>query len=339
MALLRSLSLDEKGGASLVSELEACEIDDKSRPQPAETAEQHVVEEESSSGAYLPSEVLRVVQGHLIAGEPLGIALLNLLSMASVCRQWRSIAAELATGSSIAFDCFDNAFPSQPSVQRFRKMTTVQKEVVFRGAAKLMTGAGSVCARGNCACKGSATVLLSPSSRACALRAGYGDVLLSGEAISDAVLQELAAKNGALLSKCKVQAASVTDAGLTALVAHAKSLQSLEVQGLGKPCAGGPCFAAVMDELSSASCLPLCFDLCLCFSACRQLSAPLVRQLRGADVSAAHQHPASELGTLQGRSAVLVQQTSHKAHGPRRQPRPRLQQCARAPAQSRGARD
>ncbi len=72
-----------------------------------------------------------------------------------------------------------------------------------------------------------------------ARRAGYTDVVLSGEGISDRVLLELAERTGPRLTRCKVQAsASVTDTGLTALVKQAKNLQLLEVQGLTKPCAG-----------------------------------------------------------------------------------------------------
>jgi hypothetical protein len=69
--------------------------------------------------------------------------------------------------------------------------------------------------------------------------AGYAEVTLSGDGISDRVLQELAAKNGAQLVRCKVSSSSgVTDAGLCSLASAARELQELELQGLEKPCAG-----------------------------------------------------------------------------------------------------
>jgi hypothetical protein len=69
-----------------------------------------------------------------------GVALLHLVTMAGVCKQWRAIAAEMPAGTAMAFDCFESAFPHQPGVARFRKLTAAQKETIFVGAAKLFHG-------------------------------------------------------------------------------------------------------------------------------------------------------------------------------------------------------
>ena len=71
-------------------------------------------------------------------GESPGAALLHLLSMSSVCKQWRSLASEVPPGSAIAFDCFENLFSNHSAVQKFRRCG--RKEQVFHGAAKLLTG-------------------------------------------------------------------------------------------------------------------------------------------------------------------------------------------------------
>ncbi len=164
MALLRSLSLDlpeaeANGGGELppanILEQEQAGAgagEDAGRPcikggplvheEPATAllAQPEPAVEEQEVGPYLPDECVKLIQAHLVAGESLGAALLHLLNMAAVCRQWRHLASELAPGAAIAFDCFENAFPSQPGVQRFRKLNSAHKEQVFAGAARLLTG-------------------------------------------------------------------------------------------------------------------------------------------------------------------------------------------------------
>eukprot|EP00983_Pelagomonas_calceolata_P111149 1159755-Pelagomonas_calceolata.AAC.3 len=82
---------------------------------------------------------VKLIQQHIMGGgESPGGALLHLLSMSSVCKQWRGLASELPAGSAIAFDCFDNLFSNQPAIQKFRRYA--KKETVFWGAAKLLTG-------------------------------------------------------------------------------------------------------------------------------------------------------------------------------------------------------
>ncbi len=161
MALLRSLSLDEKtGGQSLLPEEPADAHEQQERPSKAlagedeaaagaggaepqgeepQPPEQQLADEEDP-GAFLPDDCVKLIQAHLIQGEPLGVALLHLLSMAGTCRQWRAVASELAQGSALALDSFENSFSSQPAVQRFRKLGSADKEVVFTGAARLFTG-------------------------------------------------------------------------------------------------------------------------------------------------------------------------------------------------------
>ncbi|GFH11576.1 predicted protein, partial [Haematococcus lacustris] len=209
MVLLRSLSLDEQAGSSLLpppgpgAETDAqspqgsghegkAEEDSLPRPPPEEPC-----------GSFLPDQCIKLVQGQLIANEAPGVALLHLLSMASVCKQWRQLASELASGTAIAFDGFDNKFSCQLSVQKFRRLQPAQKEQVFHGAAKLLTG--------------------------------YTDVLLSGDGISDRVLQEVALKAGTKIVLAKVQSSSsLTDAGLCSFVTHSRALDTLEIDDLSK---------------------------------------------------------------------------------------------------------
>lgn len=74
-------------------------------------------------------------------------------------------------------------------------------------------------------------------SRLC--HAGYTDAALSGDGVSDRVLTEVARKAGPKLTRCKVQSSShVTDTGLTALVAQAKDLETLELEDLSKQITG-----------------------------------------------------------------------------------------------------
>jgi hypothetical protein len=79
-----------------------------------------------------------LIQQHIMSGESPGGALLHLLSMSGVCKQWRELASGLPKGSAVAFDCFDNLFSGQPAIQKFRRYG--KKEQVFWGAAKLLTG-------------------------------------------------------------------------------------------------------------------------------------------------------------------------------------------------------
>lgn len=142
MVLLRSLSLDEQsaGPALLPDPLERDDCPAEGDLSPEAQAGAQADEEEEDQGSFLPDHCVKLVQAQLISGELPGVALLNLLSMASVCKQWRSLAAELAPGSAISFDGFDNLFSGQTSVQKFRRLTSQQKEQVFYGAARLLTG-------------------------------------------------------------------------------------------------------------------------------------------------------------------------------------------------------
>lgn len=138
MVLLRSLSLDEKGTPSLLpaepsgSREEDCGLGEEEQASAAE--------EDSNQGSFLPDHCIKLIQSQLIANESPGACLLHLLTMASVCKQWRYLASELAPGTAIAFDGFDNLFSSQQCVQKFRRLTSSQKEQVFFGAARLLTG-------------------------------------------------------------------------------------------------------------------------------------------------------------------------------------------------------
>ncbi len=87
--------------------------------------------------AHLPDGVVRAIAGFLV-GE--SSSLLSLLSLCGVCRQWRNVAQELSPEVCLSFDSFDNTFSSQTAVQKFRKLTPVQKEEVLARAARHFTG-------------------------------------------------------------------------------------------------------------------------------------------------------------------------------------------------------
>jgi hypothetical protein len=147
MVLLRSLSLDEsQGGPTLLPDdaalaaagMETLQVDGKEEARPETRPEEP--EEEEDTYSYLPDAVVKLIQQHLITGESPGLATLHAVLMSSVCRQWRQLASELNPGTAIALDGFDNLFSQNPTVQKFRRLTQLQKEQVFYGAAKLLSG-------------------------------------------------------------------------------------------------------------------------------------------------------------------------------------------------------
>ncbi|MEW5300237.1 MAG: hypothetical protein WDW36_003179 [Sanguina aurantia] len=89
----------------------------------------------------------------------------------------------------------------EPSVQRFRRLPAKKKEEFFIAAAKLLTG--------------------------------YTDVSFSGEGVTDALLQIVAAKSGSKFERVKIQSSSnVTDVGLFAMIDKASELQHVSVEEL-----------------------------------------------------------------------------------------------------------
>lgn len=105
--------------------------------EPQQPVESSAIPEEA---VHLPDAVVKNISNFLISNEAPGNALLNLLSFCSVCKQWRSVARELNNGVCLGFDSFDNTFSSQASVQKFRKLTTQQKQETFLAAARLFQG-------------------------------------------------------------------------------------------------------------------------------------------------------------------------------------------------------
>uniref|UniRef100_A0A7S0RZ38 F-box domain-containing protein n=1 Tax=Chlamydomonas leiostraca TaxID=1034604 RepID=A0A7S0RZ38_9CHLO len=230
MVLLRSLSLDEKGGPSLLppETFSGERADGEPCPDEGHGLEGEDVDDDNS-GAFLPDHCIKLVQAQLITGEAPGVALLHLLSMASVCKQWRMLASELSSGSAIAFDGFDNLFSSQPCVQKFRRLSSQQKEQVFYGGARLLTG--------------------------------YANVTLSGDGITDRVLNEVAKSAGSGLTRCRVHSSShVTDSSLSAVVQQAKDLETLELEDLSFKAAGagmGKFLALVFERCEKLTTLHL----------------------------------------------------------------------------------
>lgn len=98
---------------------------------------------EGAESAHLPPNVLRSIVTYLVQGEApgSGSVLINMLAMCGVCSEWRAVARELNPGTCLGFDGLDNAFPSQPSIQRFRRLSAAAKEDVFLAAARLFVGA------------------------------------------------------------------------------------------------------------------------------------------------------------------------------------------------------
>ncbi|WIA20048.1 hypothetical protein OEZ85_005913 [Tetradesmus obliquus] len=109
----------------------------------------------------------------------------------------------------VAFDGADNAgVPSrQATVTRFRKTDVAHKRATFLGASKLLTG--------------------------------YSELTLSGEAVTDEVLLNIARTNGANLISVKLLGTTaVTDEGITALVSSAPLLKVFMLEDAGRGVAG-----------------------------------------------------------------------------------------------------
>jgi hypothetical protein len=78
-----------------------------------------------------------------------------------------------------------------------------------------------------------------PHSPTLCLPSGYTDITMTGDGISDRVLQEVALKAGPKVTRVRVAGSSVvTDAGLVALLAQSKSLETLELEDLSKTITG-----------------------------------------------------------------------------------------------------
>ena len=106
--------------------------DEEAEPVPAHTLTAELV--------HLPDAVVKHVATYLVLNnEAPGNALLNLLAMCGVCKQWRDVAREVNAGTCLYFDGLDNNF-HHSSVQRFRKLSAVRKEEVFTQAACLLVG-------------------------------------------------------------------------------------------------------------------------------------------------------------------------------------------------------
>lgn len=89
---------------------------------------------------HLPDAVVKAIAGYLVQNESSGNRLLYLVAMCGVCKHWRSMAREVPEDTVIAFDGLDTALSTQATLYRFRKLPMKQKQQVFQGAAKLLTG-------------------------------------------------------------------------------------------------------------------------------------------------------------------------------------------------------
>ncbi|GFR45980.1 hypothetical protein Agub_g7452 [Astrephomene gubernaculifera] len=189
---------------------------------------------------HLPDEVVRKISTCLVQNETPGHALVHILAFCGVCRQWRSVGHELNPGVCIGFDVLENTFSNnQPSIQRFRRLTTAQKEEVFFSAAKLLTG--------------------------------YTEVAFSGEAVSDRLVQTVAQRVGAILVKVKLHnAKQVTDAALCTLVRAAPKLQSFVAEELDR--VAGNFLVPLMEDCSNLTTAHVANIPSLNWSLCKQFS-------------------------------------------------------------------
>lgn len=103
----------------------------------------------------LPRAVLRTIMNYLVQGEAGGSVLLHLLSFCGVCCEWRAVGREVPAGIALGFESMENTYPTQASIQRFRRLSADKRESVFLAAAKLFTGAFAL-GRGQAAAPGGA---------------------------------------------------------------------------------------------------------------------------------------------------------------------------------------
>lgn len=81
-----------------------------------------------------------------------------------------------------------------------------------------------------------------------AMPTGYTDVSFSGEGVTDALLQIVAAKSGSKFERVKIQSSSnVTDVGLFAVIDKASNLQHISVEELPSVITGG-CLGSVQSQ-------------------------------------------------------------------------------------------
>ncbi len=174
---------------------------------------------------HFPDAAVRSIATYLVQNEPPGHALIHLLAFCGVCRQWRNVAHEVNPGVCIGFDVLENTFCSLSSIQRFRRLSMVQKEEVFCAAAELLEGEEGERWLG---CSGRRPVSRSMEPNfVLMVLVGYTEVLFCGEAVSDRLVAAVAQRVGSRLTKVKLQnAKQVTDVALCALVRASPLLQS-----------------------------------------------------------------------------------------------------------------
>jgi len=153
---------------------------------------------------HLPDGVVELIVKQLSTSEP--SSLLTLLALCGTCRQWRHVARSLSRDVHVTF-CGDFAFTPQPLLQRFRRLTPAAKEVVFASAARLFTG--------------------------------YGQVTLSGDGITNSVLEGVASCSGGLLDIVKIDGCNgVSDPGLKALLKAVPDMESFYLEDVPNVAAG-----------------------------------------------------------------------------------------------------
>lgn len=67
-------------------------------------------------------------------------ALLNLMSMCCVCKQWRDVASEAFEGFELILDTSDSVEVDKPLVKRFNTQSVEKRSEFFMGVVRLLRG-------------------------------------------------------------------------------------------------------------------------------------------------------------------------------------------------------
>lgn len=155
----------------------------------------------SPEGLHLPDAVVRHIASYAAKGNTPSDVLVTLVSLCGVSRQWRSIARDVEPGLCLGYGASENSFSTLPVSQTFKKLTPTQKEVIFRGAARLLTG--------------------------------YTELAFCGDGVTDAVVIDVAKNSHGKLLKCKFKGCNtVTDAAIQHLLSACPRLQELVLEDI-----------------------------------------------------------------------------------------------------------
>lgn len=68
------------------------------------------------------------------------VALLNLMSMCSVCKQWREVACEVVDSFELILDTSDCVEVDKPLVLKFNQQSVEERSNFFMGVVRLLRG-------------------------------------------------------------------------------------------------------------------------------------------------------------------------------------------------------